>query len=242
MLLACAASGGRVRGSALDSVADGPTRQREASVKPGINEPWRSRNVAPLIRRLESESREIWVQRDHIVQVVAPEPGMIIADIGAGSGFLTLMLAERVGPRGKIYAIDINPTLLDEIRKRAQTKGLNNVETVLAAEDSIPLAPNSIDVVFMCDAYHHFEYPKSTMRSLRAALRETGEIVMVDLERIPGKTDAHMLEHLRAGKDIFRREIIEAGFELVQEHDVPELIENYVLRFRKSRANAGLCQ
>lgn len=227
LLLACAAPA--VPATRSPAAADA----REASVKPGINDAWKSDDIAPLVGRLESESREIWTHRERIIQVVAARPGMIVADIGAGSGFLTLLLAQAVGPGGKVHALDINGNLLARIDAQARAAGLANVETMLTPEDTTPLAPGSVDLVLMCDAYHHFEYPRSTMRSIRAALRPGGELVLIDFERIPGTTEPAMLEHVRAGKDVFRQELLDDGFELVGEHRVEELRENYVLRFRK---------
>lgn len=205
----------------------------ETSVKPGINDAWRSGRTSRLVGRLESESREVWVQRARIVEVVDARPGMVIADIGAGSGFLTLMLARAVGPGGKVYALDINDKLLTRIAGRARAERLANVVTMVTPERATPLAPESVDLVFMCDAYHHFEYPRAMMRSIRAALRPGGELVLVDLERIPGVTSPAMLSHVRAAREVFQREIEGDGFALVRVHEVPELQENYVLRFRK---------
>ncbi|HEY8378115.1 MAG TPA: class I SAM-dependent methyltransferase [Nannocystis sp.] len=205
----------------------------ETSVKPGINDVWRSGRTASLVKRLESESREVWVQRERIVEVVGARPGMVIADIGAGSGFFTLMLARAVSPGGEVYALDINDALLARIARRARTEGLRNVHTVVTPERAIPLAPESVDLVFLCDAYHHFEYPRAMMRSIRAALRPGGELVLVELERIPGVTSPAMLRHVRAPREVFQREIESDGFVLVRAHEVPALKEHYVLRFRK---------
>lgn len=212
------------------TVAAAPERP---AVDPGINEPWRSENIKPLVRRLESESREIYVHREQLAQVVAAGPGKVVADIGAGSGFMTLLLADDVGSSGRVYAVDINATMLEQVDARARAAGLRNVETLISPEDRTPLKPGSVDLVFMCDAYHHFAYPRSTMASIHAALRDGGEVVLVDFERIPGKTSPQMMEHVRAGKEVFRQEILDSGFELVTEHEMSELQENYILRFRK---------
>ena len=244
LLLACAApTRAGTAAPASQAAAPGETAAAtgevpEVSVKPGINDSWRGRDTKRLVRRLQSESREIWVQRARVVEAVAARPGMVVADIGAGSGFLTLMLAKAVGESGKVYALDINRGLLDNIAAEARENGLGNVETMPTAEDRTPLAPDSVDLVFMCDAYHHFEYPRSTMRSIRAALRPGGELVLVELERIPGKTSQAMLDHVRADKQVFLAELLADGFELVREEEVPELEENYVLRLRK-RADPG---
>lgn len=220
--------------AAAEGVATTPEAPApEPQVNAKINDPWRSDRIDPLVGRLESESREVWTQRERIIEAVAARPGMVVADIGAGSGFLTLMLAKAVGQGGKVHALDINRKLLARIDAQAKSAGLANVETMLTPEDGTPLAPNSVDLVFMCDAYHHFQSPRATMRSIRAALRPGGELVLVDLERIPGVTSADMLEHVRAGKEVFTREIEGDGFALVREHELAELQENYVLRFRK---------
>ncbi|MDC0721431.1 class I SAM-dependent methyltransferase [Nannocystis bainbridge] len=249
LLLLCACAAPVARGGASaptqapEPVAAAPTDLAvpaasppppEVNVNPGINDSWRGSDTRRLTRRLESESREIWVQRQRLVDAVAARPGAVIADVGAGSGFLTLLLARAVGPGGKVYALDINHGLLASIAADARAAGLHNVETLVTPEDRTPLAPDSVDLVFMCDAYHHFEYPRSMMRSLRAALRPGGELVLVELERIPGKTSQAMLDHVRAGKDVFLAELLADGFELVREEPVPELVENYVLRLRRS--------
>ena len=207
--------------------------QKEKSVKPGINEQWKSPNIDPLIGTLEAESREIYREREKIAALVAPKKGSVVADIGAGSGFLSELFARMVGPQGEVFAVDINPKLLEHIEQNARTRGLTNLQIVLGREDSVDLPADSVDLMFICDTYHHFEYPKSSLRSIYRALRPGGEIVVVDFRRVPGKSPSWTLEHVRAGQDIFSKEITDAGFELVREEAAPFLTENYVLRFRK---------
>jgi precorrin-6B methylase 2 len=207
--------------------------QKEKSVKPGINEQWKSPNVEPLIGTLEAESREIYHAREKLAALVAPRPGAVVADVGAGSGFMAELFARMVGPQGKVFAVDINPKLLEHIERNARARGLANLQIVLGQEDSIGLPANSVDLVFICDTYHHFEYPKSSMQSIYRALRPGGEIVLVEFHRVRGKSAEWMFEHVRAGQDVFTQEIIDAGFEVVQIETAPFLTENYVVRFRK---------
>jgi predicted methyltransferase len=234
LLMACAAPAADAA-----AVAPEPAGVTEPAAPAGINDVWRTGSPRQLARRLESESREVWVHRERIVEVIGARPGMVVADVGAGSGFLTLLLARAVGPEGKVYAVDIHRGMLDALAARARKAGLTNVETLQTPEDSTPLAPNSVDLVLLCDAYHHFERPRSTMRSIRAALRPGGELVLIELERIPGKTSPAMLEHVRAGKEVFLAELLADGFELVREEDVPELEKNYVLRLRVRDGSGG---
>jgi SAM-dependent methyltransferase len=208
----------------------------EKSVKPGINDDWKKPDIQPLIERLETESREIYHERENLAGLVGPKPGAVVADIGAGSGFMTQLFAKLVGPNGKVFAEDINPKLLEHISQDAAQEGLKNVQTVLGKETSVELPANSVDLVFLCDAYHHFEYPRSMLASIYNALRPGGQIVLVEFQRIPGQSPAWMLEHTRAGKEVFSREITDAGFELINDHKVVFLKENYVLRFRKGEA------
>lgn len=90
---------------------------------------------------------------------------------------------------------------------------------------------NSVDLVFICDVYHHFEYPQSSLASIHGALRQHGEIVMVEFRRLSGKSSDWILNHVRAGQEVFTAEIEAAGFKKVQESN--SLKDNYILRFRK---------
>ena len=96
------------------------------------------------------------------------------------------------------------------------------------------LPPASVDVIFLCDAYHHFEYPRSMNRSMFRALRPGGTLVLIDFVRVPGKTPKWILEHVRAGQQEFTAELVAAGFVPVEEPSpVPQLKENYLVRFTK---------
>lgn len=210
-----------------------PPAGQEESVKPGINERWKSEEIAPLVSTLEDEGREIFSQRDKIAALVGPRKGSVVADVGAGSGFMAELFAEQVGPEGKVYAVDINPVLMKRVAKDAEKKGLTNLEVVVCGERDVNLPPESIDLMFICDTYHHFEYPVSTMKSIYAALKPGGQIVLVDFYRIEGITPQWLMEHVRAGEEVFTQEIVDAGFELTNQHYPAYLPQNYVLRFRK---------
>jgi predicted methyltransferase len=211
----------------------------ETSVKPGINEEFLkpSLNLTQWVERFEREGREIYTQRDAIVGAAKIRPGTTVADIGAGTGLFTLLLAQAVGPKGKIYAVDIAKDFLAHIQQRAAATGLKNVQTVLCTERSVDLPPNSIDLAFICDTYHHFEYPQSTMASLHRALRPGGELVVVDFKRIPNQSSEWVMNHVRAGQEVFTAEIEAAGFKKIEQIDL--LKDNYLLRFRKVKKPAA---
>jgi predicted methyltransferase len=206
------------------------------SIKPGINDHYRAADFDPevWVTRFESESREIFQHRNRLVEIADLNPGMVVGDIGAGTGLFTPMFSKAVGPQGKVMAVDITPGFLELIRSRAEKSGLKNVETVLCPDDSVGLEPNSIDVAFVCDTYHHFEYPKATLASIHAALKPGGRLVIVDFLRIEGVTREWLLNHVRAGEETVKQEIADAGFALEPyQPDDSFLEENYVLRFRK---------
>lgn len=212
------------------------SRTGERSVRPGINEGYENPTVDEWIERFEGESREIYKHRQRIVADAQVRPGMVVADIGAGTGLFTPLFSEAVGSEGKVLAVDIVPEFLELIRRRAEERKLTNVSTHLCAEDSVKLEPESVDLAFICDTYHHFEFPKSTMGSLLEALKPGGELVIVEFERIPGESRAWVLNHIRAGRETFSAEIRSIGFELLDEQpDAAYLKENYVARFRKPK-------
>ncbi|MFK7820896.1 MAG: methyltransferase domain-containing protein [Planctomycetaceae bacterium] len=208
---------------------------QEKSVKPGINEKYLAKDlkIEEWVKRFEGESREIYSNRVKIVEACNIKPGMRIADIGSGTGLYTRLFADKVGEKGWVYAVDIVPAFLKHILAGAAKTKTENVSAVLCAENSIRLPGGSVDLVFICDAYHHFEYPRSTMQSIRRALKPDGTLVVIDFERIEGVSRPFVMGHVRAGKTIFRKEIEDAGFELIEELEIDGLEENYFLRFKR---------
>ncbi|MBI1312566.1 methyltransferase domain-containing protein [bacterium] len=207
----------------------------EKSVRPGINEKFLSADLdaSQWLARFEIESREVFAQRSKVVTAIGIKPGDNVADIGAGTGIYTRAFASVVGSAGKVVAVDIAQGFLKHIEERATAEGLTNIATVQCSQDSVDLPADSVDVAFVCDTYHHFEYPRSTLASIRKALKKGGTLVVIDFERIPGKSREFILGHVRAGKDVFRSEIEAAGFEFVEEVKIDGFEENYFLRFRK---------
>jgi ubiquinone/menaquinone biosynthesis C-methylase UbiE len=198
---------------------------------PEINEQYRNPDYSRWQRNLETEGREVYEKRLAIVDAVAPRPGQAIADVGAGTGLFTRLFAARVGPQGRVYAVDIARAFVDGNVQRARAARLENVVGIVSTQADTRLDERSIDVAFVCDAYHHFEEPKAMLASIRRALRPGGTLVVVDFERIPGASPDWILQHVRAGKEHFRREIEASGFRFAEE--VKLMRENYFLRFTR---------
>ena len=219
----------------LEPPPDRPSVDEERSVKPGINDGYLDieTDVARWVRTFEGESREIFALREGIVEALELAPGMAVADVGAGTGLFLAPLAAGVGPTGRVFAVDIAPKMVGYMDERIREEGLERVETVLCTDRSAELADGSIDLVFTCDTYHHFEYPRSTLASLHRALRPGGRLIVVDLERVAGESREWTLRHVRAGKEEFIVEIEEAGFVFDDEPEIEGMQENYMLRFRR---------
>jgi ubiquinone/menaquinone biosynthesis C-methylase UbiE len=207
---------------------------QDKSVRPGINKPFENPNVQEFIDKFEVESREIYARRQEIVAACRLRPGMVVADVGAGTGLFTRLFAAAVGPQGKVYAIDIAPAFLEHIDKTCRQAGIKNVQAIRCSPTSAELPDNSIDLAFICDTYHHFEFPYKTMASLHRALRPGSTLVLIDFHRIEGKSDKWVLGHVRAGQDVFVREIVTSGFKVLGQESI--LKDNYFMRFEKKPA------
>lgn len=205
----------------------------KGKVDPKINEQFQREGAAEgFIRRFESEDREVFARRDAIVAALGLRPGMAVADVGAGSGLFTRLMAEKVGPGGKVFAVDVSKDFLGHIARDAEKRGLTQVKTVLGAQDGTNLAPNSVDLVFLCDVYHHFERHEAMLESIKRALRPGGTVVLVEFDRDRQDSSEFVRKHVRSGQAQFRREFEEAGF-APAEGPKPELRENFFARFRK---------
>lgn len=207
----------------------------EVSVRPGANERFLDPelDVEQFVKTFEGESREIALHRDGILAQLDLRSGLDVADIGAGTGLFMAPFAKAVGPTGSVYAVDISEGFMEHLEERAKNEGLTQVQTVLCAEDSVSLPADSVDLAFVCDTYHHFEYPQSTLASLFKALRPGGRLVIVDFERIPGVSRDWVLDHVRIGREQTMAEVVAAGFEVVGDLPVDGLEENYMVAFRR---------
>ncbi len=205
---------------------------QDKSVKPGVNDSFRDPDVKQFEGRFEVESREVFAQRQKIVEACQIIPGQTVADIGAGTGLFTRMFSDAAGKEGRVLAVDISQKFLDHIQKTTREAGQRNVEPLLCSDDSTQLPENSIDVAFICDTYHHFEFPLKTMKSLFQAMKPGGRVILVDFKRIEGVSSEWTLNHVRAGQEVFEAEVLSTGFQKVREER--ELLkENYFVVFQK---------
>lgn len=205
---------------------------QEKSVAPGINKPFQKPDVAEFQGKFEKDGREAFDHRDKIVAACQIRAGMTVADVGAGTGLFTRKFAPLVGEKGQVFAVDISKEFVDHIEQTARKENLKNIRGVVCKPDSVELPESSVDLVFICDTYHHFEFPHKTMQSIHKALKPSGRVVLIDFQRIAGKSTDWVMSHVRAGQDVFEKEITESGFKRVGE--VKDLLkENYLVVFEK---------
>jgi predicted methyltransferase len=201
------------------------------AVPPAINAAFQSPAFEEWREVFERPGREVFDERFRIVAALGLQPGMAVADIGAGSGLFTLLFARAVTPAGRVYAVDIAQTFIDKILERTEDYHVANVSGVLGTQEDTGLAEATIDLAFVCDAYHHFEDPKAMLASIARALRPQGELVVIDYRRTPDVNSTWVQGHVRAGQEQVSAEIAAAGFVPVGEEQF--LRHNWFLRFRK---------
>lgn len=132
---------------------------------------------------LERAEREAEEAPSKAIEALALVPGMVVADIGAGSGYYTSRLAKQVAPSGQVIATDIQPGMIDILERRIKAEQLANVTTVLGAMDDPKLPPGSIDMAIMVDVYHELQQPQLFLQRLKPAFKPGGRLVLVEFRK-----------------------------------------------------------
>ncbi len=175
----------------------------------------------PLKERIaiyERPDREQWQKPDEVIRALGIQEGMVVADIGAGSGYFTRRFARAVGERGKVYAVDIDAEILEYLGETVRQQGVRNVEIVVGREDNSLLPEKGVDLVFFCDTTHHMRDRAGYFRHVRQILRPGGRMAIIDYP-----PEAHELGYCphKPEELVPRWQIIEeaqrTGFELVGE-------------------------
>lgn len=205
-----------------------------AGADPKINQQFLDADPRLWAGRFEGESREVFHKRADVVAVSGAAPGMVVADVGAGTGFFAMLFAQRVAPGGRVIAVDISKPFLEAIAERARRESPGNVETRLGTHTDTGLPEGAVDIVFTSDTYHHFEQVAPILASIRRALKPGGRFIVVDFERIAGVTAPSLMSHVRAGKETVIAEVERAGFRLREEVRSLGLRENYYLIFERA--------
>jgi ubiquinone/menaquinone biosynthesis C-methylase UbiE len=159
-----------------------------AAAQPGLRHPVSGRVIARIMGYegaawLERPEREREEEPSKAVAALDIRPGQIVADVGAGSGYYTVRLAERVGAAGKVYATDIQPQMLTLVQQRVARERLTQVEVVQATETDPRLPQNQLDLILMVDVYHELARPQEVLRQLRTALKPDGRLVLIEFRK-----------------------------------------------------------
>ena len=216
---------------------------QDGSLSPAINKPYKSPDAKKTATSYERENRDVVENRDKIIAACELKPGLDVADIGAGTGLFARPFAAKVAPGGKVYAVEITKQFLEYIDKTCEEQGIKNVDGVFSTPTSAELPANSVDTAFICDKYHHFEYPYKMLESIYTALRPGGRLIIVDYKKEKGVGPDWIFGHVRADKKTVIEEVVKAGFTFVDEVKMMKL--QYVIRFEKKqdrshRAGVGL--
>lgn len=144
-----------------------------------------------------------------VIETIGLLPGMVIGEVGAGTGRITVWFAKQVGPKGFVYANDINKTDLDHLQDRCNKEGFNNVKIIIGTVEDPKLPANSLDIAFMTNTYHHLDKPVELVRNLLPTLKKNGILAIVerDKDRSQFKDEATTIQD-------FKKQMDQAGFEV----------------------------
>jgi ubiquinone/menaquinone biosynthesis C-methylase UbiE len=178
---------------------------------------------------LERNEREIEELPETALDAIGIKSGMAVADVGAGSGYFTLRLSKRVGPGGKVYAVEVQPEMMAILRRHVAKEKLTNVVTIIGSEADPRLPLKSVDLILLVDVYHEFSQPQSMLRKMKEALRPNGRLVLLEYR----KEDPHIpirSEHKMSVAEA-KAEVEAEGYKL--EKVLNDLPRQHILVFRK---------
>jgi len=179
-----------------------------------------SRETKEWIQNLDRPERIAGLKIDEVLAVLKLKPGDNVADIGAGTGAFSLPFAKTVAPSGKVYAVDIDPGLLDYIAQKAKKENVANIQTV-KGEFSDPKLPNhDVDLAFFHDVLHHIQNRQAYLKALGTYIKPTGRIALIEMNRDDPKTPHRNSPEMLVSKDEVKSWMAAAGFYPGEEYDV----------------------
>lgn len=176
----------------------------------GIGKFYMGREIAHVMGHqaadwLERSTRDEEEKTELMVESLKLKPGEVVADIGAGTGYFTRRLAQKVGPNGKVFAVDIQPEMLTLLTNKMRELGLTNVKAVLGTVSDPKLPPASVDTVLMVDVYHEFDYPCEMMHAMCKSLKPGGRVIFVEFRaedpNVPIK-EVHKMSEAQVRKEM----------------------------------------
>lgn len=208
----------------------------------GIGKFYMGREIARVmghqgIAWLERPEREREERLTLLVECLELTPGMIVADIGAGSGIISALIADRIAPDGIVLAVDIQQEMLDALAERCKRSGIENIEPILGTNKSPKLKPASVDLALMVDVYHEFDFPYEMLREIACALKPGGRVVFVEYRkedpRVPIK-EVHKMSEAQVKREA---SLPELGLEWKETID--RLPRQHVIVFERKEETAA---
>lgn len=178
------------------------------------------------VKMFEDPERDKWQKPAEVVKMMNLKPGDVVADIGAGTGYITRHLAVAVGPGGKAIGLDIEQSMVDYMNNDAKKLGLKNYTAKVVKTDDPGLGAHSVDVIFLCNTYHHIEDRTAYFQNLLKSLKPGGRVISVDFYK---DTDFGPPREHKLARDIVVKEMSLAGYRL--NRDLKFLEHQYYLEF-----------
>jgi predicted methyltransferase len=199
---------------------------------------------AAVLGLIEPPDRDKWQPPDPIMDDLSIADGAVVADLGAGGGWFTIQLARRVGPRGVVYAVDVQSQMIDEVRRRAERENLSNVRTILNTADD-PKLPRGIDAALIVDAYHEMtcaarpscKEPVTLLMNVARTLKPQGRLGVLDF--YPGQGGPGPPADERVDPQTVIKTAAAAGFQLITNKPVPPFNFQYLLVFGRRPSGRG---
>jgi arsenite methyltransferase len=174
------------------------------------------RDPQAYIAMLENPKRDAYQKPDEVVATLALKPGETVADIGSGSGYFTLRFAPKVGPGGRVYAVDVDPEMVRHLNRRLRDAGVRNVQTVLA-DPADPLLPDaSVDRFVVVNTWHHVEKQPEYLALMKRMLKPGGQVVMIDYQKRELPVGPPLA--MKIAREDLVAQMAKSGFRLAQEH------------------------
>jgi SAM-dependent methyltransferase len=178
--------------------------------------------VETWVEHFEDPARDAWQQPDRVVAALVDRNDLVVADIGSATGYFPVRFA-RACPAGRVFGVDIEPEMIWHLNDRARREGLTNLVSILAAPDD-PHLPAPVDLVFLCNTYHHIDGRVAYFERLQNQLRPEGRVAVVDFRPASDRGPRHKL-----AREKVVAEMEAAGYALVEEHGF--LPDQYLLVF-----------
>lgn len=172
--------------------------------------------AASLAAQDRWKNRDAWQRPEEVMDALGAKAGSAVADIGAGRGYFTFLLAKRVGPEGKVYAVDIDAERVQGIRARAEKEGLQQIAAVVGAADDPRLPATTLDAILVVNAYHEMAAYDAMLQAMRRALKPGGVLLIIDHQEAASQPRSAYQRHHTIPENLVLEDLSRNGFQFVR--------------------------